>query len=163
METFSALLAICTRNSPVTGEFPLKGQWRGALMFYLICAWIDGWVNNRDARDLRRHRAHYDVTVIIGEKGPMPPWYIAVMCCKYMMNFHMFWVYITQNSVRFSFFFLFCYGLKSVTVKRSFQYKVTEVTGFCTIVTASVKQTVTLWYKHEKQIKGTVLYSETCL
>ena len=37
-----------------------KGQWRGALMFSLICAWIHGWVNNGDAGDLRRHRAHYD-------------------------------------------------------------------------------------------------------
>ena len=41
-----------------------KGQWRGALMFSLICAWIIGWVNNRKAGDLRRHRAHYDVTVM---------------------------------------------------------------------------------------------------
>ena len=32
-----------------------------ALMFSLICAWINGWVNNREADDLRRHRAHYDV------------------------------------------------------------------------------------------------------
>ena len=44
---------------------PPKGQWRGALMFSLICAWINGWVNNREAGDLRRHRAHYDATVII--------------------------------------------------------------------------------------------------
>ena len=42
---------------------PHKGQWRGALMFS-ICAWTNAWVNNRDAGDLRRHRAHYDVTVI---------------------------------------------------------------------------------------------------
>ena len=34
-------------------------------MFSFICAWINGWVNNRDAGDLRRHRAHYDVTVIV--------------------------------------------------------------------------------------------------
>ena len=40
---------------------PHKGQWRGALMFSLICAGINGWVNNRGAGDLRRHRAHYDV------------------------------------------------------------------------------------------------------
>ena len=33
-------------------------------MFSLICAWINGWVNNREAGDLRRHRAHYDVTVM---------------------------------------------------------------------------------------------------
>ena len=32
-------------------------------MFSLICAWIKGWVNNREAGDLRRHRAHYDVIV----------------------------------------------------------------------------------------------------
>ena len=60
MEIFSALLAICAGNSPVTGE---KGQWRGALMFSLICTWIHGWVNNREAGDLRRYRSHYDVTV----------------------------------------------------------------------------------------------------
>ena len=40
---------------------PHKAQWRGALMFSLICARIYGWVNNREAGDLRRHRAHYDV------------------------------------------------------------------------------------------------------
>ena len=43
---------------------PQKGQWRGALMLYLICVWINGWINNREAGDLRRYRAHYDVTVM---------------------------------------------------------------------------------------------------
>ena len=42
-----------------------KGQWRGALMFSLICARINGWVNNRVAGDLRGYRAHYDFTVMI--------------------------------------------------------------------------------------------------
>ena len=37
---------------------------RGALMFSLICSWINGWVNNREAGDLRRHRAHYVVIVM---------------------------------------------------------------------------------------------------
>ena len=41
-----------------------KGQWRGALMFSLIWAWINGWVNNREAGDSRRHRGHYDVNVM---------------------------------------------------------------------------------------------------
>ena len=51
---------------------PHKGQWRRALMFCLICAWTNGWVNNRDVGDLRRHRAHYDVTVMIcSEKNVM--------------------------------------------------------------------------------------------
>ena len=61
---FSALLAICAGNSPVTGESPLKGQWRWALILYLIYAWINGWVNNREAGDLRRHRTNYDVRVM---------------------------------------------------------------------------------------------------
>ena len=33
-------------------------------MFSLICVWINGWVNNREAGDLRRYRAHNDVTVM---------------------------------------------------------------------------------------------------
>ena len=49
------------------GEFTgPRGQWRGALMFSLICVWINGWVNNHEAGDLRRYRAQYDVTVIKG-------------------------------------------------------------------------------------------------
>ena len=43
---------------------PHKGQWRGALMFSLICVWINGWVNNHEAGDLRRYRGHYDVIVM---------------------------------------------------------------------------------------------------
>ena len=43
---------------------PHKGQWRRALLFSLICAWINGWVNNREAGDLRRLNAHYDVIVM---------------------------------------------------------------------------------------------------
>ena len=64
METFSTFLAICAGNSPVT---PHKDQWCGSLIFPLICAWINGWVNNREAGDLRRHRAHHDVTVMLTE------------------------------------------------------------------------------------------------
>ena len=62
METFSALLAICAGNSPV--KSPHKGQWRGALKFSLICVGINGWVNNREAGDLRRDRAYYNAIVM---------------------------------------------------------------------------------------------------
>ena len=41
-----------------------KGQWRGALMLSLFCVWFNGWVNNREAGDLRRYLAHYDVIVM---------------------------------------------------------------------------------------------------
>ena len=49
-------------RSPVNS--PHNGQWREALMFSLICAEINGWVNNRKAGDLRRHHAYYDVIVM---------------------------------------------------------------------------------------------------
>ena len=49
-------------RSPVNS--PHKGQWRGALMFSLICVWINDWVNNREAGDLRRYRALYGVIVM---------------------------------------------------------------------------------------------------
>ena len=49
-------------RSPVNSAH--KGYWRRALMFSLICVWINGWVNNREAGDERRYRAHYDVTIM---------------------------------------------------------------------------------------------------
>ena len=49
-------------RSPVNS--PHKGQWRGVLMFSLMCARINGWVNNGEAGDLRRHQVHYDVIVM---------------------------------------------------------------------------------------------------
>ena len=56
---------ICRVTGHLCGEFTgQKGQWCGALMFSLICVWINGWVNNREAGDLRRYRAHYDVIVM---------------------------------------------------------------------------------------------------
>ena len=64
-ETFSALLAFVRGIHRSLANFPHKGQWRGALMFSLICTWLNGWVNNRERSDLRRHRAYYDVIVII--------------------------------------------------------------------------------------------------
>ena len=64
METFSALLGLCAGNSPVTGEFPAQRSVTPSIDVSFICAWINGWVNNREAGDLRRHRAHYDVIVM---------------------------------------------------------------------------------------------------
>ena len=43
-------------RSPVNS--PRKAQWRVALMFSLICAWVNGWVKNHEAGDLRRYGIH---------------------------------------------------------------------------------------------------------
>ena len=64
-------------TGPLWGESTgHKGQWRGALLFSLICAWTNGWANNPDAGDLRRLRTHCDVIVMnrchfVSEHGAM--------------------------------------------------------------------------------------------
>ena len=57
-------------TGPLCGEF-IGHRWihltkasDAELWFFFICAWINGWVNHRDACDLRRHRARYVVTVL---------------------------------------------------------------------------------------------------
>ena len=64
METFSALLDICAGNSPVTGEFPAqRPATRSFDVFFDLR--LNKWlINNIEAGDLRRHRAHYDVIVM---------------------------------------------------------------------------------------------------
>ena len=68
MEIYSALLAHGRgiHRSPVNS--PYKGQWRGALMSPLTCALITGWRNDREVGDLRSHRAHYDVPVMVTDR-----------------------------------------------------------------------------------------------
>ena len=55
---------LCAGNSPVTGEFPSQRPGAQSFDAFLICAWINDWVNNREAGDLRRYRVHYVVTVM---------------------------------------------------------------------------------------------------
>ena len=71
---------------------PHKGQWRGALMISSICAWINGWVNNREAGDFRCHHAHYDATV-------MRPQHNKGMCIYlgYTLYGHVLPVYTTKK------------------------------------------------------------------
>ena len=76
-----------SHRSPVDSQH--KGQWRGALMFSLICAWTNGWANNRDADDLRRNHAHCNADPVFhlthgategefdGEWNPHPD----LICC----------------------------------------------------------------------------------
>ena len=64
METFSALLAICVGNSPVHGEFPAQRPMMRSFDVFFDLRLNNGWVNNREAGDLRRHRGHYDVNVM---------------------------------------------------------------------------------------------------
>ena len=67
---------------------PHKGQWRGALVFPLICAWINRWVNNREACDLRRHQAHYDVIVMT---HLVPLFRCHFVCVSHTLQFSLWW------------------------------------------------------------------------
>ena len=57
-------LALCAGNSPVNDESTSQRPVTWSFDVSLICAWTNGWVNNRDAGDLRPHSDHYDATVM---------------------------------------------------------------------------------------------------
>ena len=71
-----------------------KGKRRGALMFSLICAWTNGWANNREAGNLRRHSAVYDVTLMFGNT------FANIMPCVLFLYFSMIFIYIQIYSGR---------------------------------------------------------------
>ena len=70
-------------NSPVNGgEFPSQRPVTWSFGVFLICDWINSRVNNIEAGDLRRHRAHYDVIVMPGYIGSNTQIHDDVMTCK---------------------------------------------------------------------------------
>ena len=81
METFSVKLTICAGNSPVTGKSCTKANDAELRCFSLICAWLNGWVNNRETGDLRRHRAYYDATIMV----PLEFVICCRPCCKFQL------------------------------------------------------------------------------
>ena len=84
-------------RSPVNS--PHKGQWRGAFVFSLICAWINGWVTNHEAGDLGRHRAHYDVIVMhlwYGERFQVMMW----PCSSHSLDSHQHDTAVENERVR---------------------------------------------------------------
>ena len=84
METFAALLAI-HRWIPRTKA-------SGALMFSLICALINGWVNNREAGDLRRHRSRNDVTVMTSRLRQNVPRFAVGISKLISLNLYCDWI-----------------------------------------------------------------------
>ena len=93
MEAFSALLALCAGNSPVTGEFPAQRPVMRSFDVFFDLGWINGWINNREAGDMRRHRAHYDV-VVMNMDCLLPKVQRGIACCITMISY---WKNITLN------------------------------------------------------------------
>ena len=65
-------------------DYPNKGQWRGALTLSLICAWTNGWANNRDTGDVRRYGAHNDINVMTVRQDTTYIFYI--LCIAYLIS-----------------------------------------------------------------------------
>ena len=96
METFSALLAICAGNSPVPGEFPALRPMTQSFDVFFDLRLNERLSKNREAGDLRRYRAHYDVAVMI--KGIMYCWLetliniyyhsVTMLSCLLSVDFH---------------------------------------------------------------------------
>ena len=62
MKTFSVLLALSKGSPPLTGGFPSQSPVTQG--FDALFDLRNGWADNRDKGDLRRHCTHYDVTVM---------------------------------------------------------------------------------------------------
>ena len=73
-------------RSPVNS--PHKGQRSGTLMFSLICVWMNDWVSNREAGDLRRYRANYDIIVMLCHEMPNVWVQYRYYHCDMDRNFH---------------------------------------------------------------------------
>ena len=73
METFFALLALCAGNSPVPGEFPTQRPVTLRFDVFFDLRPNKRLSNNGEAVDLRRHRAHYDV--------------IVMLCCYFVISY----------------------------------------------------------------------------
>ena len=108
-------------NSSITGEFPSQGQWCGALMFSLISAWTNGWVNNWGAGDLRcnhtqwrpcncssRYTIHLYPHIIIYARNIhepnclwiTPSWlFIVLNICIHEFSKSNIWIMISNSSI----------------------------------------------------------------
>ena len=82
--------------SPV--DSPNKGQWRGALMFSLMCARTNGWAHNQDTGDFRRHGDHFDTIII---------WFRSILLLSgkgiiWAIVEHKLWIFISIEIIRVS-------------------------------------------------------------
>ena len=76
---------------------PTKASNAELWCFLWSAPWINGWVNNREAGDLRRHRAHHDVTL-------MRKWISYVVCKKVIILFRAQYVNFSRLETAISVF-----------------------------------------------------------
>ena len=79
--------------------FRVTGQWRWAVMFSLICFWKNGWINNREAGNLRRYRANYDVSLMLSRAVCMDNTVIHSTCNALRSNIRLHWIHRDNNTI----------------------------------------------------------------
>ena len=136
-------------RSPVNS--PHKGQWRGALVFSLICVWINDWVNNREAGDLRRYRAHYDVIVMntsiwgSGNGVPVSHFTNGLLACNptlAKMNFALFIISSIQSSQNFA---RTCHGARVVLNYTLYDFSMVLIASMFVLVYVMAWRQVIIW------------------
>ena len=72
----------------VTGWIPLTRSSGAEIWWgFFICARINGWINNREAGDLRRNRAHHDVIVMLRNLPDLGEWVVLYITDNQHFNF----------------------------------------------------------------------------
>ena len=139
-------------RSPVNSQH--KGQWRGALKFSLICAWINSWVNNREAGDLRRHCTHYDVIVIPWACFDGPLVHVSWGQC-WPMNFHYNDVTMSAIASQITSLTIVYWSIYSGRLKKTSKLRVTgfcagnsPVTGEFSAQMACNAENFSIWWRH---------------
>ena len=147
----SGHLCICAGNSPV--------QWRGALMFSLICARMNGWVNNHKAGDLRRICAHYNVIVMKSKSSESHT-------CARVRHFVFIWWVIPGLSCTFpnDTLWLFITHVCSVggTAEKLVSYNESEWRKWCVIVQNHKDIQVAIDLSGNKSIRHWITRSDSC-
>ena len=110
-------------TGPLCGEFtghrwiPIIKASDAELWCFFICARRNSWINNREAGDLRRHRVHYDVTVMISEYSE----------CGYVFRLR-YYIKLQSYTLQLDFFLVNNWIISDVTyyVKVAFQFMYTQ-------------------------------------
>ena len=134
METFSASLAIGAGNSPVTGEFPAHTKASDAELWCFLWSapWINGWVNIREAGDLRRHRAHYDVIVMLALRDENSPAIGGFLSSGMSIGIYLSYIYLILSTLP---------SHKGPVMRKSLS---------CYDITMSILDAGDLWFPHIK-------------
>ena len=155
METFSALLALCAGNSPVSGEFPAQRPvTRSFDVFFDLCL-NKGWINNREAGDLRRHRAHFDVIVVPVDQT------LCDFCSRNASANTFEWGSNLLLKNRMWWILIQCHYSKEKPLKKYFDWKLEQFRWFETLRDLNIRRLVGYWTKTSKLRVSNNLWGES--